>query len=266
MAAAFLPYGTIHHFIRARWDSGDGRKVYYLGSSVTSPIIDTEKITTPVFTDVLTKIPTTNLYHGEIHTVTVTLNVVDYFVYAILRGRGVPNLRREDTDEFWGSPTIGIEDFELLLLNSPTHTENLGSFIPSGRLYYSVEPQTFRETTENTRLLELTVVFRCLPILRVIEEKEKKQEKPIKEGSTKEQRDEYNRWAQEAIDLPGSLAGQGLLGTIEKAATSILPTGLPGSSVNRVESDPKKFTNKSPLRKGHRIASLYTEVPSEWFR
>lgn len=238
MSAVFLPLGTTHVLFRARGPTD----FLYLGTSVTSPTVETEVVRLPVTTDLANPVQTNSIYKGEVHTVSVVLNRLDYSSYGMVKNGGDGLLRREDTTKESGQLTVPVHDLELLLLfDVPQPT---AGFVPLGRMYYSVEPVAFRETTENSRLLEAGIVFKCFPLPRLL---------PVdapKKPASLYNREEYelllNPLLQERNDFqPAVLFGiKTLISAVKEGATK------PGC----------------PLRRGKRVLSLFSEDPEDWLR
>jgi hypothetical protein len=177
MAAVFHGLGRCFVFVKYRGPE-EYRYYYYLGTCVTSPDVEIQKITSPITTDYLGPAPYNRLYHSEIHTVTLTLNALDYTNYVGVKARGTTGsggILRGDDKHHVGTLMTSEEDFELMLL---WDVLSGASDSPSGRRYFSATPVMFRETTENNRILEASISFQCSPIFV------KKYEQPLPPATT----------------------------------------------------------------------------------
>lgn len=191
MPAIFHGLGTADHWVRPRVQQGgtlpedeapsdygggaaDGNtpnemEWLYLGTSVLAPLIDVEMVTTPVLCDFNAPVPLNRIYHGELHKVTTTLNRLNYVTYNRIRAKLIPGrfgVRRIDSMKKMGQWVINVDDWELLLRWHPTSppTVPADNSTPQGRMYYSAKLAAYRETTENNRLLESTLLFECIPL------------------------------------------------------------------------------------------------------
>lgn len=238
MSAAFLPLGPTEHFIKPRKELG----WFYLGTSVTSPTKEAEQIRTPVNTDLLGPVQQNSIYHNEIHTVTTVLNRLDYLVYEKLNGAWFGPHKREDEIKHAGQLSIPVHDFQLLMVYNPDPEQDAKTFayIPQGRMYYSVEPVSFRETTENSRLLEVGIVFRCYPLYRF------RKEKPQPITSSERMRKDIERALNPLTESEGT---DPLTAIAFRTITEVTSKSKPGC----------------PLIRGTRVLSLYTENPEDWF-
>jgi len=156
--ADFYAAGPCDLYIRQRGLA----QFYYLGTALSSPIIDTKRLHKDLTCDRSGLAAWQKLNLSETHIVTVALNRVDY--------TSLNRLRTSQPTESSYTPTTGklslnTKDF-LLFLNYPFAAD--GSIppppsAPVGRLYYSAYPQAFREADPN-RSRETTVSFECNPL------------------------------------------------------------------------------------------------------
>lgn len=160
MAAVFHTLGAIDHFIRP---TGDPAWVY-LGTATLSPDMEEEPAYLPVINDLGGRsLPVTYVADRNRCTVTTTLNRFNWTAYDLLRfvlnpGTGAGSYVDRVGDH--GTPVMGFQDFQLLLISTfgPTYSS---PDTPTGRMYYSAIPRKFRESNLNSRVTELSILFEC---------------------------------------------------------------------------------------------------------
>jgi hypothetical protein len=178
MPATFHQTGAADLYVRYRSLSESSPTQWrYLGTSVVCPVVDAAVYTTPVLSDYNAPIPLNEVYHGEVHEVAATLNRFEYTVYNRVRARNnsggggfgfLTGLQRRDDLDSLGKLTRGAEDWELLIRLNPTSASDVAAnATPLGRMYYSACLSHYRETTENSRVEEVSLLFTCLPLYRV---------------------------------------------------------------------------------------------------
>jgi hypothetical protein len=164
MGAAFHAFGPIEHFIRPIGNSS----WLYLGTAVQTPEIDEEDMLLPVMNDIGGRsVPVDYTQDRRKAIVTTTLNRFNYTTYNIMRGMRPPGnsgaVFYTDTVVDHGVPTIAYRyAFELLLAYTFTGTLASASDSPSGRMYYAAIPRKYRESSLNSRVAELSVLFECI--------------------------------------------------------------------------------------------------------
>lgn len=168
MPSVFHGLGAADHYVRGRIKaevpSGEPEWLY-LGTSVLCPEVEAEVVASPVLCDYNAPVPLNLIYHGEWHQVVTTINRLNYLTYNRVRakGRPGPSLVRSDNLKDLGKWILNYDDYELLLRWRPTAPSPAADDTPLGRMYYSAKLKHYRETTENNRVLEASLLFECYP-------------------------------------------------------------------------------------------------------
>lgn len=269
MSSVMHPLGPCFVFIKKRPCSNP---VSFLGLAVDAPVVDVEKLHTPVTTDQNAPCPLNFVYNGEVHYVSVTLNHIDYTVYTAVRSRGTifqGGIVRGDLMPTLGSMTIGIEDFQLFLVWVPANLDVLPKAVsPRARVYFSAVPIKIRETTQNNRILEATIVFQCVPVYQVLTEGAIETEMTNtgsgggggSHGMEVQGGDGFFSGIAQSIQnaLNGGPNPGGFAGKIE---TTFITDSVPPISALNCPTSPLASSNGSPLTTGERVFLLYSEIP-----
>lgn len=138
----------------------------YLGSAVAAPDVEAVLIHTPVQSDYNAPAAFQKVHNSEFHRVTATLNRLNWrnwnFLRNGLKGTGA------DIVHNWKSGRLVLhsDDVELFVRYA---VPSVGAvFAPvaaaRGRIYYSALLTDYHETTVNSRVQEVTVIFECNPL------------------------------------------------------------------------------------------------------
>ncbi len=152
---------------------------YFLGTGVTTVVPTAVKSKLPVMNDLAGRSePFQLVQDGEHHDVAVTLNRFDWSLLQSIRalesgtpagGTGGNAAAGLESSLARGTLVLGLTDFELIIVYQYANTPSVGigvgpADLPAGRLYYSTNLATYRESCEGTRVLEVACVFNCLPL------------------------------------------------------------------------------------------------------
>jgi hypothetical protein len=163
MASRFNCLGPIEMFVAQRVD-GTAGSLLYLGTAVESPEIEALPSYLPVMNDLGGRsVSIQDVYDGEIHRVSFTLNRFDYAVYNRLRVKTAGPTISEGGDDpvERGRVVRGIDDFKFLLVSSYKGTVADDGSQPAGRLYHFAKPVAFRESRTGTRVEEVAGIMEC---------------------------------------------------------------------------------------------------------
>lgn len=158
--------GAIHFFSRIRLQT----IANYMGTCVLAPEPEHTKFRIPIQNDMGGRsVPFQTVYDGETAVVAATMNRFNGVLIQSLRALD-GNALGTDMPRTRGTLTLGIKDFQLLLIYEYAGTPAAGSFagasdLPGGRLYSSATIQKYKESTVGTRVQEIGIVFECNNIL-----------------------------------------------------------------------------------------------------
>jgi hypothetical protein len=169
--AIFHQVGSVDHYVRFRRKETDNQTPswLYLGTAVLSPEADATVFVVPWTADFNAPVPVNEVFCGESHDVLTTVNRLNYDTYNRVRSRntsaaGSPVVRTDSLASL-GKLIRGVDDFELLLKFNPINpADAVAHTSPAGRMYYSARLTNYRETEENTRLVEASLVLYCIPL------------------------------------------------------------------------------------------------------
>jgi len=154
--------GAIHLFARSRLIS----VARHIGTCVTAPEPEHEKFRIPVMNDLGGRsVPFQTIYDGETALVIATMNRFNYELIQQMRALD-SNALGTDMPGTRGTLTLGIRDWQLLLIYEYAGTLSAGSFngpsdLPLGRLYASSTIRKYKESTVGTRVQEVTLAIEC---------------------------------------------------------------------------------------------------------
>lgn len=164
-AGVFTP-GPIDHYVQIAGQSSP----LYLGTAVLAPDQEAEDFKIPVLNDLGGRsVPFQLVQDGEQWIVSTTLNRFDMQVMNLIRGlpsrgpgEGI-NLGTE-TGRARGTLVIGVNDFQLILVNTYAGTPSSGAGagdLPRARGFYSATILKYGESTKGTRVLEASLIIQC---------------------------------------------------------------------------------------------------------
>lgn len=146
----------------------------FIGTAVEAPEIEAEVITTPFNSELSGPAPFQQIFNSEIHTVTATLNRLNYTNWRDLRLQFQGGLNRK-FGTLWqspyavGQPMLNNTDFALLIKYSASRPG--GPTLPAGvttdRIYYSCLLQSYHESTINNRVEEVSLAITCYPYYKI---------------------------------------------------------------------------------------------------
>lgn len=168
MPAGFFPTGTVELFFKLRrlQTQNETQDWKYLGSSVTAPDVTATVTHTPFTCDYNAPAPFQLIFNSESHRLAVTANRLNFRNYTTLKnsvggGRKDLGIKRFVAGEL----VLNVYDFEFFVQYAlPTGGLSGPDGSPRGRLYYSSVLTDFHETTENSRVQEVTFLFDCHPL------------------------------------------------------------------------------------------------------
>lgn len=167
MAALFTTMGPVEIFIKPRINGTLNSSWTYFGTSVTSPEVEIKESFLPVMNDLGGRsVPTTQVWDGEQHVLSATLNRFDPDVYAYLRTRsaiGTTPVTGEKLQR--GRLFIGYNDCQCLLVNSFKGGLGDTGNMPAGRLYYSAKFAGSRESSVGSRVYEIAIILEMNGVL-----------------------------------------------------------------------------------------------------
>lgn len=164
-AGQFTP-GPIDHYVQLR---GEGT-ARYLGTAVLAPDQEAEDYTIPVMNDLGGRsVPFQLVQDGEDWLVMTTMNRFDMSVLNAIRalqsgGPDQPKTLGTETGRARGTLVIGISDFQLILVNTYAGTPSAGANagdLPIARGFYSSKILKYKESTQGTRVLEVSMAIKC---------------------------------------------------------------------------------------------------------
>jgi hypothetical protein len=151
-------------YIRQRVSGVLNATFYYLGTAVTSPETEITVAWIPVMNDLGGRsVSIQDVYDGEVHKVSFTLNRFNWQTYNRLRtGTAGPTISAGgDAPTDRGRVHRGVDDYQFLLTNSYVGSIADNGDMPAGRLYYYAKPLAFREGRVGTRVEEVTCLIEC---------------------------------------------------------------------------------------------------------
>lgn len=146
--------------------SGQSTAWLYLGSCVLAPDVEASVVHTPVLCDLNAPAPFQKVFNSEQHQVTATLNRVNFanwnFIRNAFNGNGNDIVRAFRTGEL----VLNHSDCELFLRYDLPHVSDLlkPPAASRGRLYYSAILSDYHESSVNSRVQEISVIFECSPL------------------------------------------------------------------------------------------------------
>lgn len=169
MAAIFGTYGPIDLYLKPRINGSLHASFLYLGTCEVSPEVEIDRRYNPVFNDLGgRKVQTVDVYDGEVHQLSLTVNRLDHLVWNLLKSPGnAPNLTTATGETIArGVVFTGYNDFQFLMVNTYSGgTGDPSGTIPPGRLYYSTKLLNARETGQGTRVNTVSLLLEALPLL-----------------------------------------------------------------------------------------------------
>lgn len=161
-ADVFYP-GAVDLFVNMRFASNNW---YYLGSSVTAPVIEHKYLFQDVTCDRSGDAPYQKIGRSEQHVLTTTLNRVNYRTFERMR-TGDDTGSKSDYKVKVGKLLFNSKDFRLFVRYAQPNAEQ-GRLPPDsaakGRLYYSAKLEAYRESTVDSRAMELGLMIECNPL------------------------------------------------------------------------------------------------------
>lgn len=169
-ANIFTP-GPINIFVRFRASPGVYESsTHYLGTCIQAPEPEADYFNLPVYNDLAGRsVPFQIVQDGEKHTIILIMNRFDLLVARRIRNlkSGGPLPVGTESGLARGTLVIGLQDFELNLVNSYAGTPAAGTTpadLPPGRRYYSANLLKYKESTIGSRVLEVALAVECLPV------------------------------------------------------------------------------------------------------
>ena len=164
-AGVFTP-GPIEHYVTLP----GGAAPVYLGTAVLAPDQEYEDYKIPVLNDLGGRsVPFQLVQDGEQWIVSTTLNRFDMDVMRLIRslpsrGPGQAPIFGGETGLARGTLVLGLNDFQLILVNSYAGTLSAGSgaiSLAAARGFYSATILKYGESTKGTRVLEASLIIQC---------------------------------------------------------------------------------------------------------
>jgi hypothetical protein len=182
MADFFAP-GAIELYFLSRDNASQTSGWRFLGTAVTAPEIEAQIISTPFTSDLLGPTPFQDIFNNEIHKVTAVINRLNFNNWRYMRmmyesGQNVrsfsPTVSSSDSTanrRGIGQPMLHNLDCTLLLKSAAASNTDLVTpvGVTKSRRYFSVILKDYHETTINSRVQEVSVVFECHPYLTITE-------------------------------------------------------------------------------------------------
>ncbi len=166
MAVGQYCNGPIDHYVQFRGES----TAVYLGTAVIAPEQEAEDFKIPVLNDLGGRsVPFQLVQDGEQWLCMTTLNRFDMAVLNRLRalpgaGPGQVPVIGQESGRARGTLVIGINDFQLVLVNTYGNTPSAG--VNAGQLntyrgFASATILKYKESTAGTRVLEASLAIQC---------------------------------------------------------------------------------------------------------
>lgn len=170
MAAFQHCLGPIDLYIRNRVAGVTNNNWLYLGTAVSAPEFEIKPAYINIMNDLGGRsVPFQKVKDGEQWIVTSTLNRFDYSNYNQLKVNTTQTANIAAGESIVrGRLYLASDDYmALFIFNYKNTVADIGN-MPAGRMFYSMTPLAFRESTVGTRVNEVTIVMEMNAVFDVV--------------------------------------------------------------------------------------------------